>query len=34
VGGEIRDGQKVHVDLTKDHELTFGIESATHAEAS
>jgi len=34
VGGEIRDGQKVHVDLGKDHELTFGIESAAHAEAS
>jgi len=34
VGGEIRDGQKVHVDLGKNHELTFGIESAAHAEAS
>ena len=34
VGGEIRDGQKVHVDLGKDQELTFGIESAAHAEAS
>jgi len=34
VGGEIRDGQKVHVDLSKDHELTFGIESAAHVEAS
>ena len=34
VGGEIRDGQKVHVDLGKDHELIFGIESAAHAEAS
>ncbi len=34
VGGEIRDGQKVHVDLDKDHQLTFGIESAAHAEAS
>jgi ATP-dependent Clp protease ATP-binding subunit ClpB len=34
VGGEIRDGQKVHVDLGKDHELTFGIESVAHAEAS
>jgi ATP-dependent Clp protease ATP-binding subunit ClpB len=34
VGGEIRDGQKVHVDLGKDHELTFGIESMAHAEAS
>ena len=34
VGGEIRDGQKVHVDLGKGQELTFGIESAAHAEAS
>jgi len=34
VGGEVRDGQKVHVDLGKDHELTFGIESVAHAEAS
>jgi len=34
VGGEIRDGQKVHVDLSKDHGLTFGIESAAHVEAS
>jgi len=34
VGGEIRDGQKVRVDLGQDHELTFGIESAAHAEAS
>lgn len=34
VGGEIRDGQKVHVDLGKDHELTFEIESVAHAEAS
>ncbi len=34
VGGEVRDGQKVHVDLGKDQELTFGIESAAHAEAS
>jgi len=34
VGGEIRDGQKVHVDLGKDQELTFGIESTAHAEAS
>ncbi|MEO8052115.1 MAG: ATP-dependent chaperone ClpB [Acidobacteriota bacterium] len=34
VGGEIRDGQKVHVDLNKDHQLTFGIESVAHVEAS
>ena len=34
VGGEIRDGQNVRVDLGKDHELTFQIESAKHAEAS
>jgi ATP-dependent Clp protease ATP-binding subunit ClpB len=34
VGGEIRDGQKVHVDLGRNQELTFGIESAAHAEAS
>ena len=34
VGGEIRDGQNVRVDLSNDHELTFQVESAAHAEAS
>ena len=34
VGGEIRDGQNVRVNLGKDQELTFEIESVAHAEAS
>ena len=34
VAGEIRDGQKVRVDLGDDHELRFEIESIAHAEAS
>ena len=34
VGGEIRDGQNVRVDLGPDHELTFEVESAVRAEAS
>jgi ATP-dependent Clp protease ATP-binding subunit ClpB len=34
VAGEIHDGQNVRVNLSKDHELTFQVESAAHAEAS
>jgi len=34
VGGEVRDGQNVRVDLGEDHELTFEVESAARAEAS
>ena len=34
VGGEIRDGQNVRVELGPDHELTFEVESAARAEAS
>ena len=34
VGGEIRDGQNVRVNLGKDQELTFEIESIARAEAS
>ncbi len=34
VGGEIRDGQNVRVDLGKDQELSFEIESIARAEAS
>jgi len=34
VGGEVRDGQNVRVDLGPDHELTFEVESAARAEAS
>jgi len=34
VGGEVRDGQNVRVDLGADHELTFEVESAARAEAS
>ena len=34
VGGEVRDGQNVRVDLGSDHELTFQVESAARAEAS
>src|SRR5579872_3559441 len=34
VGGEIRDGQNVRVDLGKDQELSFEIESNARAEAS
>jgi ATP-dependent Clp protease ATP-binding subunit ClpB len=34
VGGEIRAGQRVRVDVSEDHGLTFEIESAAHAEAS
>ncbi len=34
VGGEIRDGQNVRVNLGADHELTFEVESAVRAEAS
>jgi ATP-dependent Clp protease ATP-binding subunit ClpB len=34
VGGEVRDGQNVRVDLGPDHELTFAIESAARVEAS
>ena len=34
VGGEVRDGQNVRVDLGPDHELTFQVESAARAEAS
>ncbi len=34
VGGEVRDGQNVRVDLGPDHELTFAVESAARAEAS
>jgi ATP-dependent Clp protease ATP-binding subunit ClpB len=34
VGGEVRDGQNVRVDLGSDHELTFAVESAARAEAS
>jgi ATP-dependent Clp protease ATP-binding subunit ClpB len=33
VSGEIRDGQSVHVDL-RNHQLTFNLESAVHADAS
>jgi ATP-dependent Clp protease ATP-binding subunit ClpB len=34
VGGEIRDGQNVRVDIGKDQELSFEIESIARAEAS
>jgi ATP-dependent Clp protease ATP-binding subunit ClpB len=34
VGGEVRDGQNIRVDLGPDHELTFEVESAARAEAS
>jgi ATP-dependent Clp protease ATP-binding subunit ClpB len=33
VAGDIRDGQSVHVDL-RNHQLTFDVESAVHADAS
>jgi ATP-dependent Clp protease ATP-binding subunit ClpB len=34
VGGEVRDGQNVRVDLGPDHELSFEVESAARIEAS
>jgi ATP-dependent Clp protease ATP-binding subunit ClpB len=34
VAGEIRDGQKVVVNVNKDHELTFDVEAAAVADAS
>ena len=34
VGGEVRDGQNVRVDLGPDHELSFAVESAARVEAS
>jgi ATP-dependent Clp protease ATP-binding subunit ClpB len=33
VAGEIRDGQKVHVE-ERNHQLSFSVESAVHADAS